>query len=235
MSIVTAVLFDVDETLYDRPTAQIAVLAAMRREMEPLFGSLTEKRVVDAWSRSDRETEDHVFTTSNSIRESRNHRSRIFLELLGIDPEQADAITDYYVENYPKMRTPVEGAPEVVARCAKRVPTGVVSNAFPDVQYRKLDAIGLGSVFACVVLSEDFGARKPNPAVLLEGCRQLRSDPAATLYVGDSFANDVVGSRSAGMIPVWFNPTSKPVPPGETAPEHELYRLSQLLDLLPTC
>jgi len=53
---------------------------------------------------------------------------------------------------------------------------------------------------------------KPDPQIFLEGCRQLGTAPAATVYVGDNFMVDGVGSAQAGLQAVWLNRDGKAAP-----------------------
>lgn len=45
--------------------------------------------------------------------------------------------------------------------------------------------------------------RKPNPALLMDICRQVGSAPERAVYVGDSLARDVAMARAAGVTAVW--------------------------------
>ena len=229
----TGILFDVDETLFDRRRAQHLVLARLPGALPDLFGGLAPEALLAAWLRSDRETENHVYTVVGDTRASRNLRSAAFLRLLDLDETRADAVTDAYLQIYPTVDAPMADAVAVVAECARRLPVGVVSNAFPDVQYRKLDTLGLRSFFRCIVLSEEYGGpRKPAPQIFLHGCQQLGTEPATTLHVGDSWAHDIVGARGAGLVPCGLNPEGAPPPEGETAPDWEIRALAQLVERL---
>lgn len=228
---IDGVLFDVDETLYDRDAAQRLILQRLAAERADLFGSRPVADVAAAWQRSDRETAEHVYTRAD-VRASRNVRSAVFLRLLGLPEGHAGEVTDLYVRIYGTVSAPVAGAVPVVAACAARYPVGVVSNAFPDVQYRKLEALGLASAFRCIVLSEEFGARKPDPSIFLRGCQLLGVAPGRCLYVGDSFANDVAGARAAGLVPCWYSPRGAAPPPGQAAPDLQLSALTDLLAVL---
>ncbi len=72
------------------------------------------------------------------------------------------------------MNFPVPGAVSVVKELSGRFRLGVISNGSPDVQYRKLEAIGLGGIFACVLLSEEIGIRKPDPRIFHIAANALR-------------------------------------------------------------
>lgn len=231
---IAGILFDVDETLFDRRRAQQLVLARLPQSLPELFGNLDEDTLRQAWDRSDAETADHTFTDAAiDTRTARNVRSALFLRLLKLPEAQADAVTDFYLTAYKAVESPIDGAADTVARCRDLLPIGVVSNAYPDVQYAKLQTLGLRDAFECIVLSEEYGGpRKPAPEIFLHGCQLLGVAPGETLYVGDSWGNDVVGARAAGLIPCWFNPDGKPVPDGEQAPPHTIQRLSDVLDVI---
>lgn len=224
-------LFDVDETLYDRRGAQEAILREMMAQLPDLFGDLAEEAVRAAFAESDRRTADH-YMTAGSIEESRDARSRIFLELLGRRPARAREVSTAYVEAYRRTTAPVVGAVDVVRHCARQLPVGIISNAFPDVQYHKIDSLGVRHLFRCILLSEEVGVRKPEAAIFLEACRALGTAPAETVYVGDSYRNDVLGARNAGLVSCWYNPGGDP--PGEEGvrPDVEIRSLAELAGVL---
>ena len=233
MAAYLAVLFDVDETLYDRARAQPLILRSIMAELPELFSGLAEEEVFAAFERSDRLTAEHVLT-SGSIRDTRNRRTRIFLEELGLSSEAAvEEVTEQYVAAYRRANTPIDGAVQVVEACAHDHRVGVISNAFSDVQYHKLESIGLRHRFEFILLSEDVGIRKPDAAIFLQGCQLLGIDAGQALYVGDSFRNDVVGAVAAGLGSCWFNPRGETPPEdAHVRPDFEIRALAQLPPLI---
>jgi putative hydrolase of the HAD superfamily len=226
---IDAILFDVDETLFDRRRAQQIVLTRMRQRLPDLLGHASADKIAEAWAASDRATEDHVFSDGD-IRGARDTRSKIFLQELGQTPQEETTaqVTDAYLELYAVVDAPIDGAHRAVEACMQAFRIGVVSNAYPDVQYRKLETLGLRQAFACVVLSEEFGKRKPDPAIFIEGCRLLQVEPSRCLYVGDSYANDVVGAAAAGLPCCWLNAHGT-TPQGTATPTLEVKHLDELL------
>jgi putative hydrolase of the HAD superfamily len=118
----------------------------------------------------------------------------------------ADTITEIYVRDYPTVDAPVAGAVLLVSELSLRFLVGVVSNGLPDVQYRKLEAMGLRDVLSCIVLSEEIGIRKPDPRIFHHAADLLKVQPEVCLYVGNSYHSDVVGAKTAGMMTCWLNP-----------------------------
>jgi 5'-nucleotidase len=201
---IRAVLFDVDDTLFDRKRAQPLVLERIVKQLPEIFQNLEKERITTAFIESDLVTikEFDAGAPSEGLRDV---RSRLFLRSLGIHENYADTITAIYVQEYPAVNAAVPGARDIVNQLGKNYATGVVSNGFPDVQYTKLETIGLKQAFSCIVLSEEIGIRKPNPGIFQHAISLLKVQPGECLYVGDSYANDVIGAASAGMKTCWLN------------------------------
>ena len=225
---VRAVLFDVDDTLYDREAVQATLLEAIAAELPELFGRLQRERMLAAFLDSDRRVSG-LLDQGKPVREPRLERCRIFLEILDRDPGAAESVNRVYLQRYDALAPEVPGAGEVVKRLHARNPLGVVSNGFRDIQHRKLQALGLRRFFRCIVLSDEFGIRKPDRRSFEEGCRLLGLESSECLYVGDSFEYDVRGARGAGMSACWFNRLRHTPPAGEPAPD---LVISSLWDLV---
>lgn len=61
-----------------------------------------------------------------------------------------------------------------------------------------IDHFGLRELLSVVVSGDTLPQRKPDPAPLLEACRQLAIAPSRTIMIGDS-RNDVRAARAANM------------------------------------
>jgi len=230
---IKAVLFDVDGTLFDRGLAQRKVLEIIVRQFSHIFGAFEIERVAKAFAESDRITteEFEAGASSNSLRRK---RGRLFLQLLGLreDEDLADAITEVYVRDYPTVDASIPGAVPIVMELSQFFIVGVVSNGLPDVQYRKLEAIGLQQILSCIVLSEEIGIRKPDPRIFHHATRLLRLQPLECLYVGDSYASDVIGAKASGMLTCWLNRGQSVTPSERTKADFLVSSLKQLGEIL---
>jgi HAD superfamily hydrolase (TIGR01509 family) len=201
---VKAILFDIDGTLFDRNLAQVKILQIIVDSLPEIFGALDIRRVRKAFSESDHLTTAE-FDSGMPSEGLRDRRSRLFLRLLDLPESFTDKITEIYVRQLPAVDAPVAGAVRLVKALNRKYQLGAVSNGMPDVQYRKLENIGLRGFFSCVVLSEEVGFRKPDTSIFLEASRALNLQPAQCVYVGDTYATDVVGAKNSGMQACWFN------------------------------
>lgn len=227
-----AVLFDVDDTLFDRNGAQLLALDVIVRELRDLFVGIDRQEMVDAFLESDRVTTLEFYGDALIVEGVRVRRARVFLDLLGLDGAPADAIAELYVEAYPRVNAPVDGAVALVEALAPRFQLGVISNSLPDVQYQKLETLGIRHLFDCIVLSEEFGVRKPNPAIFWHAVGLLGRKAEECLYVGDSYVADVVGAKEAGLPVCWFNPAGLHPPQVGVECDFEARALAQVLEIL---
>jgi putative hydrolase of the HAD superfamily len=226
---IKAVLFDLDDTLFDREAAQHMALRIIIERFPEIFNGLEQARITEAFLMSDRITSDE-FNNGAPSNGLRDRRSRLFLEALNIPCDYADAITEAYVGNYSKVNASMPGAFEVVRELSRVYKTGVVSNGFPDVQYHKLETLGLKDILSCIVLSEEFGVRKPDPSIFIHAASLLGVSPGECLYVGDSFSSDVTGARNAGMLACWLN--KEPKKNENAHADMVISKLSELPDFL---
>lgn len=199
-----AVVFDLDDTLFDREGAQIRVVKLIVQRLPQIFQTHQIERVIEAFIESDR-LSIVEFESGAPTDGLRNKRARTFLQLLGINDAYADAINEMYIKDYPSMNMPVSGAVPLVKRISTSVPVAVVSNGLPDVQYKKIETIGLADVFSCIILSEEIGIRKPDHRIFHHAAKLLKVQPSDCLYVGDSYSTDIIGAKTAGMQTCWLN------------------------------
>ena len=226
-----AVIFDLDDTLFDRTAAQIRVAKLITQRFSQIFSGQSRNRVVEAFIESERLLTVE-FETGAPIDDLRLKRSKIFLRFLGIKEGYADAITDMYVNEYPVVNMPITGAVPLVKKVSKRLPVAVVSNGLPDAQYKKIRAIGLDGIFSCIIISEEVGIRKPNLRIFQHAADLLEVEVSECLYVGDSYANDVVGAKSAVMQSCWFKRDLKDEGIVEVKPDFVITDLGQLINVL---
>ena len=230
MKHVEAVLFDVDDTLFDRRGAQDLVLDIIVKEHAALFDGLDMEEVRRTFAESDEITSKEY--DEGTLQEGfRVRRSKLFLEMLQLDVSSWEDIATLYVKRLPTVDAPVPGVRRVIEELAKGFKLGVVSNGFPDVQYGKLDSLRIRDRFGCIVLSEEVGLNKPDPGIFKHAASLLNVQPSVCLYVGDLFDMDIVGAKGAGMLACWFNPSGAPRPTDAIAPDLEIRKLVALLQI----
>ncbi len=227
MTDIKAVLFDLDDTLFDRRKAQYELLHIILKEFPLLFHERDEKTVLSAFLKSD-EIATQEFNSGISIAYSRTRRFRRFLEILRLDTDFSRAVEDSYLKAYPSINTAVSGVPAVIKKLAEQFQLCIISNGSPDVQYHKLENLGIIPLLSCVVLSEEVGVKKPDTAIFYKATDILNKDPHECLYIGDSYENDILGAWQAGMKTCWINPDCLVLSPSDIKPDFQISTLDEI-------
>ena len=81
----------------------------------------------------------------------------------------------------------------------------VISNADGRVE-ALIEGAGIRDRFEFILDSEVEGVEKPDPEIFLRACARMEVDPGDSLYVGDLYPVDVLGSRRAGLHAVLLDP-----------------------------
>ncbi len=82
---------------------------------------------------------------------------------------------------------------------------GVISNRnepFQDL----LDEHGIGEFFNFSLPAGEVNVWKPDPGIFEHALRRVNLSAQEVIYVGDNYYADVVGSRSAGLKPILYDP-----------------------------
>jgi len=183
-------------------------------------------------------TEDIVRQRPPEYREvPSRERFRRALARVGIDaahaPDSAERLSLAHMEHLASTTLLPPAHRALLQELGSRYAIGLVSNFDHGPTARRiLDRHDLASAFGSVVISEELGRRKPHPAIFAAARAALNVAPEESLFIGDSFADDVVGARRAGLIAVWLNPAGAPPPAGADPPDHEIAALTDLPALL---
>lgn len=99
----------------------------------------------------------------------------------------------------------LDGARELLEYLHGRYRLHLCSNGFHEVQYKKLEASDTRKYFDNIILSEDAGVNKPNPAFFEYALRVTGAKKESTIMIGDNFNTDILGARNAGIDQLYFN------------------------------
>ena len=125
------------------------------------------------------------------------------------------------------------GHAAVLQALAARHRLGLVSNFdHAPTARRVLTEHGVAPFFEVILISDEFGRRKPHPAIFEAALRDLKVRADQAVFVGDSISDDVAGAHNAQLRVAWFNPEGEPLPAGAPAPQLVIRELRDLVELL---
>ena len=230
---IRAVLFDLDDTLFDHAGCARAALAGVQG-CHTAFGRMPFVELERAHAAHLETLHRDVLAGRATIDAARRERFRRLLLDGGVEPDDDSvaAAAEAYRRAYIEARRAVEGAAALLDAVRARARVAIVSNNLHREQAAKIRACGLEPLIDLLVVSEEAGVAKPDPAIFRLTLDRLGCGADETVMVGDSWAADVEGARAAGIRPVWFNPHGAPPPDPKVAVLRALAPPDQALALI---
>lgn len=202
---IRAVLWDIDDTLFDYTGADRAGLAAHLADegIAERYGAPREALAL--WRRiTDRHWE-RFAAGEGTFQGQRRDRVREFLEEPGMSDAGADDWFGRYVRHYQAAWELFPDVVPVLDALADGYRHGVLSNSSLVNQDPKLRHLGLRDRFEVLVCAVELGVSKPEAGAFLAACEELALEPHEVVYVGDQPEIDARGARDAGLTAVWLD------------------------------
>lgn len=214
-SLSRAVLVDLDDTLFDHRGTCREAIAALRRS-RPFLG---ERSLPELWREYLQLLEDvwpDVLRGGLTVEQARRERWRRLALSCGraLTAEEAQELSKEYRAEYQRLRRPVPGAVALVRHLSSEVPVVVVSNNETAEQEEKVRFLGIDRFLTGLIVSEAVGVAKPDPRIFRVALSAAGVPAEQAVMVGDSWPNDVLGARAAGIRAVWFNRRRMSLPEG---------------------
>lgn len=163
-----------------------------------------------------------------SLRETAAAISTGIYERLGLSEELKDAYVAWFCE----------GAAESLAENRKWLETlhgtyrlAVISNNFGNTR-GWCDEYGLSPLLDVIIDSTVLGIAKPDARIFEAALSELDVAPHQAIYVGDSYAADMVGGKKAGLWTAWLVGSNPRPCPDATFVDVQLLHLHELTDFL---
>jgi putative hydrolase of the HAD superfamily len=150
----------------------------------------------------------------------------------GLDARSVSELVALFREHAPRIRLHPE-VPALLARLRPRYRLGCVTDGWPGVQRRKVEALGLAPLVDTVVYAGDYGPERWKPSAFpFEACCALLGVSAReAVAVGDNPERDVRGARRAGIASVRIRREGgyfSDRPSGADRPDFEIRSLADL-------
>jgi HAD superfamily hydrolase (TIGR01509 family) len=190
------IFFDVGNTLLFPNRSRI--LAPLPKEKHPSL---------EAWQALERRTKKEFDDGSITGRIDHGFWWTFHSHLLNQLDAFDDAVRDELVmntQNSGNWDQILPGTREVLERLKQQYAIAVISNSDGRIN-AVLSRCGICDCFTSVTDSGNVGQEKPHPAIFAAALREMKADPADSLYVGDVYSVDYVGARNAGMQAVLFD------------------------------
>jgi putative hydrolase of the HAD superfamily len=202
---IQAILFDFGNTLVYPLADWQALFVWTARRIDP---TLQPNRLVEAYRRVVRRLPPWPPAVDFAAIEAYKHRfSAEFTEEIGKGKHEGWDLLNFLtqlkkVAERRRLYPGVKGLLEMIRTRNYRMGIISVNYGTLEDQCRKL---GILQFFDVLIDSARVGFLKPNPRIFQVGLERLNLSPSEALYVGDSYWEDIIGARAAGMHTVWVS------------------------------
>jgi putative hydrolase of the HAD superfamily len=216
--VISAVLFDLDDTLYPQAAWLAGAWAAVAARGAAL--GLPESDLLAAL---------------HEIAARGTDRGRIIdraLERCGCSRRAIAPLVEAFRQHAPAKLSCYPRVVDELGALAALVPVGIVTDGDPVVQRAKVRALGL-AVDVVVCSDEDGRAhRKPQPRPFRRAVDALGVDAHRAVFVGDRPDKDVAGAISAGMLAVRVRTGEYASSPDEPVPWRSVATAAEAMHML---
>ena len=218
---IQALVFDLDDTLYPERDFVASGYRAVAQHVADTYGC----------------NFDHAISIMMAALGTLGKQG-VFPALLASFPEVSiplDEVIEVYRRHHPTicLYPGYMGLLKGLKQCYR---LGVITDGLPDVQQRKVKALGLGALMEKIIYTWEYGPEKekPHPLSFSLMLESLGADPSSTLFVGDNPAKDCKGAHGAGMRYAQIHQRAQQMnrPAIEETPEFIIDTLFQLPQLL---
>ena len=174
-----AVLFDLDDTIFDHRHCRQAALTALAQAYPSIAGH--ELRTMEASHERHLQTTHALLLDGGiSLSEARHERMRRLFSDFGavVSDSQLPGIEHVYRIAYESNRRPIPGVISIITALKKTLKIGVVTNGLVVEQEEKISMCGLGGIIDVTVISEKAGVKKPSREIFHLALTELKVSAA---------------------------------------------------------
>jgi HAD superfamily hydrolase (TIGR01509 family) len=242
-----AVIFDLFDTLVDFDRKQIPVVTIDGRDMRTTAGE-TYRVLAQQATQVSFDLYHHTLsgiTQELWAQRERDHleiparrRYELLFESLGMARDAAaEQCIDAMLATHHRYMHDATVCPrdrtQVLEALKEHYPLGLLSNFdSAETGLKILATHGLRPYFSPIHISEAIRYRKPRPEAFLHTAEAMGVAPQEALFIGDTFALDVVGAKGVGMDVAWFDRQKTPPDLDRAHPDYIITRLIDLLEIL---
>lgn len=198
-------IFDIDDTVYDQ-------LKPFEEAFKTVFEKADHLKIENLYIKS-RFYSDEVYhrVVRGEMPKAEMHIYRITQALNDFDyqitKKEAEAFQQAYEQNQRKIELS-SGIKEILTWAKKNdITMGIITNGPKEHQQHKINDLQINDYIPAdhTFISGGVGIEKPDKKIFELVEKQIGINCPETYYIGDSFENDVIGSKSAGWNAIWLN------------------------------
>jgi putative hydrolase of the HAD superfamily len=223
---IRAVLFDVGNTL-TMPDWERIHTASQKFITTPFDAEDLQRRISEILFKADNDKTFLSNLANKSIRTSW-HFFRLYEEL-GLSQSQLEemmtALDELHLQQHLWTRLNQDVLDVFIQLKNRGLRIGVISNTEDGRLEDLLEAVKFVPHLDVYLDSYVVGFTKPDPKIFLKAVEELGVAPEETLFIGDSYTQDIIGAQNAGLKAVLFDPLN-------LHPDRDVTKIHSLKEIL---
>lgn len=218
----TAIIFDLDETLTDRRATIELFIQRLIDRYFPGSDEPTQHKIAELFKEADH----------NGYRDKKEVYRMLVQGLHWVNPPTADEYLSFFREQISLCIQPMDQLHSVLRFLKSQgLKIGVITNGTIQAQEGKIYQLGIREYFDSIVISEEAGVKKPDVRIYMKALDQLKVIPSEVWYVGDHPHNDIVGATECGIKAIWYTRDGEWDDSIEVKPYRTIHKLEELIHI----
>jgi len=127
-----------------------------------------------------------------------------------------------------KRLRPYPQVQETLDQLRSHYPMAVVSDAQSAYAVPELRAVGLLQYFNPIIVSGDYGYRKPDPRLFQKALDALQVRPEQALFFGNDLFHDIFGAQQVGMKAIFVSSNQGNTSDQTISPDYTISRFAEV-------
>lgn len=127
---------------------------------------------------------------------------------------------------------PYPGVEDTIRQLHQKYHLAIVSDGQAAYAIPELYAVGLSGYFNPIIVSGDFGHRKPDIRLFTAALNDMNMEPAEVIFVGNDMYRDVYGAQKLGIKTVFFKSNQGVQEKEGVKPDYIIYNFPELLNAI---
>lgn len=207
VSLMKAVLFDLDDTLFDHKHSRLKGLEALQKKYSKLRAVSLEELEEEHDRLLGAADFCHVPSGELVMADATTQGISKLCAMYGItlSIEEEKNVVNLYNQEYIKNRQPVPGSKELLTTLMNYAKLGVIAYGPIEQQKEKLKACEIDDLLDYFIIAENDCYKKPSKQLFEIALEKVDVKPSDAVYVGDSWKCDVLPAVEVGMRAIWLN------------------------------
>lgn len=223
---ITTVVFDLDDTLYDEIEYCKSGFGAVSHFLAGLSDVPADERIFDAlWKQ---------FTAGN-----RTKTFNAALDELGVtyNDEFIGELVEVYRSHTPRITLPADSR-DVLCQLSEKYMLALLTDGFLPAQQLKVRALDIEKYFKCIIYTEELGRKfwKPSPLGFEKIMQSLNAKPENIVYAADNQMKDFIAPNKLGFLTIQLIRTARLHTESNAEPDaaarYVIHKISQLPEFL---